>query len=89
VGDDRFDPELGEEGGAVTEWGNGPGYRYSRHYHAYRKLLRCLQGSIVLHTDDGDIALRAGDETVIAAGVGHSATVGEGGVRCAEVRLPG
>ena len=42
-------------------WGNGPGDTYGRHEHDYHKVLFCLSGSIVFHTDDGDVELRAGD----------------------------
>jgi quercetin dioxygenase-like cupin family protein len=76
-----------ERGGArdVTTWSNGPGDRYDAHHHAYRKTLRCVEGSIVFHLAAGDVELVAGDELVIDAGTEHSATVGPDGVRCAEV----
>ena len=40
-----------------TTWGNGPGDTYGRHAHGYHKVLFCLEGSIVFHTDDGDVTL--------------------------------
>jgi quercetin dioxygenase-like cupin family protein len=65
-------------------WSNGPGDRYARHEHGYHKVLFCLEGSIVFHTDDGDVALEAGDRLDLDPGTGHAATVGPGGCRCVE-----
>ena len=67
-----------------TTWGNGPGDTYARHEHDYHKVLFCLSGSIVFHTDDGDIELRAGDRLDLEPGTTHAATVGPGGCRCVE-----
>ena len=35
-----------------------PDDRYARHEHEYHKVLFCLDGSIVFHTDDGDVHAR-------------------------------
>jgi uncharacterized cupin superfamily protein len=65
-------------------WGNGPGDRYGWHEHDYEKVLYCVTGSIVFHTDDGDVALDAGDRMVLPSGTRHAATVGPRGCRCVE-----
>ena len=82
-----FTEEMRAAGYAVTEWGNGPGDRYGTHSHAYKKILCCLEGSIVFHLADGDRALHAGDRLVVEPSVEHSATVGPSGVRCAEAHV--
>ena len=56
-------------------WGNGPGDRYERHDHAFHKVLFCLSGSIVFHTEHGDLELTAGDRLDLAPGTAHAATV--------------
>ena len=65
-------------------WGNEPGYEYEWHSHDYHKVLYCLSGSIVFHTEAGDFAMEAGDRLDVEPGTGHSATVGPDGVRCME-----
>ncbi|HTG47527.1 MAG TPA: cupin domain-containing protein [Actinomycetota bacterium] len=65
-------------------WGNGPGDRYGRHEHPVHKVLFCLEGSLVFHTDDGDIELAAGDRLDLDPGTSHAATVGPDGCRCVE-----
>ena len=65
-------------------WGNGPGDRYGRHEHAYHKVLFCLNGSIVFHTDEGDVELTAGDRLDLEPGTAHAATVGPDGCTCIE-----
>ena len=65
-------------------WGNGPGDRYGRHDHGFHKVLFCLAGSIVFHTDEGDVELRPGDRLDLEAGTGHAATVGPDGCECVE-----
>jgi hypothetical protein len=65
-------------------WGNAPDDAYGRHSHAYHKVLFCLSGSIVFHTDDGDVELRAGDRLDLEPGTDHAATVGADGVECVE-----
>jgi hypothetical protein len=65
-------------------WSNGPGDRYSRHRHDFHKVLFCLDGSIVFHTDDGNVAMAAGDRLDLEPGTPHAATVGPDGCRCVE-----
>jgi mannose-6-phosphate isomerase-like protein (cupin superfamily) len=78
-----------EEGcGAPRSWGNGPGDRYGVHTHERPKVLFCLQGSIVFHTDEGDVDLTAGDRLDLAAGTPHAATVGPDGCACIEAWGP-
>ena len=72
------------EGLTPSTWGNDPGDRYASHSHDYHKVLFCLSGSIVFHTDDGDVELEPGDRLDVEPGAGHSATVGPDGVRCIE-----
>jgi quercetin dioxygenase-like cupin family protein len=69
---------------ASHRWGNAPGDRYGRHSHGFHKVLFCLEGSIVFHTDDGDVELAAGDRLDLDPGTGHAATVGPGGCSCIE-----
>ncbi len=69
---------------APRSWANGPGDRYGRHEHAFHKVLFCLEGSIVFHTDDGDIALTAGDRLDLEPETGHAAIVGPKGCTCIE-----
>src|ERR671933_451222 len=73
-----------DEGLSSHGWGNAPGDTYSRHAHEYHKVLYCVSGSIVFHTDDGDVELRAGDRLDVEPGTAHSATVGSEGVECVE-----
>ena len=73
-----------ERCGAPHTWSNGPGDRYGRHVHGYHKVLFCLAGSIVFHTDDGDLELSAGDRLDLSAGTPHAATVGDQGCECIE-----
>jgi quercetin dioxygenase-like cupin family protein len=47
-------------------------------------VLFCLSGSIVFHTDEGDIELTAGDRLDIEPGTWHSATVGPDGCECVQ-----
>jgi quercetin dioxygenase-like cupin family protein len=64
--------------------GSRAGDRYGTHDHTFHKVLFCLSGSIVFHTDEGDIELTAGDRLDIKAGTSHSATVGPHGCECVE-----
>ncbi len=73
-----------DEGLSPHGWGNAPGDTYSRHAHEYHKVLYCVSGSIVFHTDDGDIELHPGDRLDVEPGTAHSATVGPEGVECVE-----
>jgi quercetin dioxygenase-like cupin family protein len=68
----------------LHSWSNGPNCSYGWHDHSYHKTLICLTGSIVFHTDDGDVSLVAGDVLELEPGTRHAATVGPDGVRCAE-----
>lgn len=65
-------------------WGNAAGDTYGRHSHGYHKVLFCLSGSIVFHTDDGDVDLGPGDRLDLGPGTQHAATVGPRGVECVE-----
>lgn len=65
-------------------WDNAPGDTYGWHEHVYEKVLYCVQGGIVFHTEDGDVELRPGDRMVLPPGTRHAATVGPRGVRCVE-----
>ena len=76
--------DLEARGLALRSWSNGPGDTYGWHDHSYHKTLVCLAGSIVFHTDDGDVNLSAGDVLELEPGTRHAATVGPDGVRCAE-----
>jgi quercetin dioxygenase-like cupin family protein len=73
-----------EDCSPARSWGNGPGDTYGRHAHGYHKVLFCLSGGVVFHTDDGDIELRAGDRLDLEPGTEHAATVGPDGVECVE-----
>ncbi len=84
---DRADADRAftEEGCSSPRlWGNGPGDTYGRHVHGYHKVLFLLTGSILFHTDDGDVELLAGDRLDLEPGTEHSATVGRNGVECVE-----
>jgi mannose-6-phosphate isomerase-like protein (cupin superfamily) len=69
---------------APRSWGNGPGDTYARHDHREHKVLFCLAGSIVFHTDDGDLELTAGDRIDVPAFTAHAAKVGPDGCSCIE-----
>lgn len=69
---------------APRSWGNSAGDRYGRHEHPFHKVLFCLSGSIVFHTDDGDVELTAGDRLDLEPGTAHAATVGREGCECVE-----
>jgi hypothetical protein len=73
---------------APRAWGNGPGETYGWHEHDRDKVLLCLEGSIVFHTDDGDVALTAGNRLDLPAGTRHAATVGPAGCACLEAWGP-
>ena len=73
-----------DEGLSPHGWGNAPGDTYGRHTHGYHKVLYCVAGSIVFHTDDGDLELRPGDRLDVEPGTAHAATVGPDGVQCME-----
>lgn len=69
---------------APRRWANAPGDRYGRHRHEFHKVLFCLEGSIVFHTQAGDIRLRAGDRLDLEPRTDHAATVGPAGCSCIE-----
>jgi mannose-6-phosphate isomerase-like protein (cupin superfamily) len=74
--------------GSPRSWSNDPGDRYGTHAHDRTKALFCLEGSIVFHTDDGDVPLTAGDRLDLAPGTAHGATVGPEGCACIEAWAP-
>ncbi len=47
-------------------WRNAAGETYGWHEHAYRKILFCVSGSLVFHTEDGDLHLVAAWEQRLA-----------------------
>ena len=75
---------LRAEGLTPRPWSNGPDVSYDRHEHEHHKVLLCVSGSIIFHTDTGDVALAPGDRMELPPGVEHSATVGADGVECVE-----
>lgn len=87
IDEDDFRREMEAAGATVSFWGNGPGDHYAVHAHSYRKVLCCLQGSIVFHLPDADVELVPGMRMVIDPGTAHSADVGAHGVRCAEAQF--
>ncbi len=84
AGPEEIEVRFSEEGLEPRSWGNAPGDEYSLHSHPYHKVLYCVSGSIVFHTDDGDIELHAGDRLDVEPGTDHAATVGPDGVECME-----
>jgi hypothetical protein len=81
---DALDVFSAEGCSASRSWSNGPGDTYGSHDHPQPKVLFCLSGSIVFHTDDGDVALSAGDRLDLPAGTRHAATIGSDGCECVE-----
>ena len=73
---------------APRSWGNGPADTYGAHEHPQPKVLFCLTGSIVFHTDGGDVELTAGDRLDLPSGTRHAATVGPDGCECVEAWGP-
>jgi mannose-6-phosphate isomerase-like protein (cupin superfamily) len=69
---------------APRSWGNGPSDTYRRHSHDHHKVLFCLDGSIVFHTEEGDLEMAKGDRLDVEPGTSHAATVGPAGCRCVE-----
>lgn len=84
---ETFVQEMQAQGGALSSWGNAPGDRYAPHSHPYRKVLCCIEGSIVFRMPQGDAELSAGERLVIEPGTVHSAIVGPHGVRCVEAQF--
>jgi hypothetical protein len=81
---DALDAFANEECSNPRPWSNAPGDTYGRHAHGYHKVLFCLEGSIVFHLDEGDVALEAGDRLDLDPGTEHGATVGPRGCACIE-----
>ena len=79
-----IEAQLGAEGLSPHAWGNEAGVRYSRHVHGFHKVLVCVSGTIVFHTQAGDVELGPGDRMELPPGVEHAATVGASGVECVE-----
>jgi hypothetical protein len=82
--DDAMAAFAAEGCSSPRSWANGPGDRYGRHTHPFHKVLFCLSGSIVFHTDDGDVELTAGDRLDLPPHTAHAATVGSAGCGCVE-----
>ena len=72
------------EGLQPSTWSNAPGFVYAKHEHPYHKVLFCIAGSIVFHTDDGDVSLEQGQRLDLPPHTRHAATVGPAGVTCME-----
>ena len=88
VYEERFREDMARASAdAVSTWANAPGDLYAPHSHPYRKVLCCLEGSIVFHVPTGDVRLGPGDRIEIEPGSRHSASVGPDGVRCAEAHF--
>ena len=89
VGRGQAEAAFRREGcSAPRAWSNAPGDVYRRHEHGYHKVLFCLEGSIVFHTDEGDLTLTAGDRLDLPPGTPHAATVGPSGCACVEATAP-
>lgn len=80
----EIEARFEEEGLDPHGWGNEPGYEYGWHSHGYHKVLYCVSGSIVFHTEEGDFELTPGDRLDVGPETAHAATVGPEGVRCLE-----
>lgn len=76
--------KFAEEGLSPHAWSNEPKDEYGFHSHGYHKVLYCVSGSIVFHTDEGDFPLEPGDRLDVESGTEHAATVGPDGVECME-----
>ena len=83
----RIEARYAADGLRPYSWGNAPHERYDWHSHDYTKVLYCVTGSIVFHTDDGDFSLEPGDRLEVDPGTEHAATVGDDGVLCLEAAV--
>lgn len=83
----EIEARFEEEGLIPQSWSNAPEDRYGWHSHSYHKVLYCVSGSIVFHTEDEDFEMEAGDRLDVEPGTGHAATVGPDGVECMEAAL--
>lgn len=81
---ERAEQIFREEALEAHTWSNGPDYVYGEHEHPYHKVLVCIEGSIVFHTPNGDVALIEGGRLDLPPHTPHSATVGSAGVTCME-----
>ncbi len=82
---DDIEAHLRQQGLHPRRWGNQPADRYGWHAHQDHKVLYCVSGSIVFHTQsDGNVELGPGDRLDITLGTEHAATVGPDGVECVE-----
>lgn len=79
-----LDALLARGGLSPRWWSNGPGDRYGRHDHPYRKVLYCASGSIRFEVGANAFDLSPGDRLDIPPGTPHSAVVGREGVTCVE-----
>jgi hypothetical protein len=61
TGRKEIEAKFAGEGLGPHQWGNAPNYEYDRHSHGYHKVLYCVSGSIVFHTEEGDFELKPGD----------------------------
>lgn len=86
--DANVEAGLHAEGLTPRVWAHAAAFSYGRHVHTQHKVLCCVSGSIVFHTDAGDVALGPGDRMELAPGVEHGATVGHDGVECVEAYRP-
>jgi len=82
--EDEIIVRMREESLTPHGWGNAPGDTYSWHEHGYEKMLYCVRGRIVFHTDTGNAELGPGDRLVLPPHTPHAATAGAEGVRCVE-----
>ena len=84
TGREEIEAKFVGEGLDPHQWNNAPNYEYDRHSHGSHKVLYCVSGSIVFHTEDGDLELKPGDRLDVEPGTEHAATVGPQGVQCME-----
>ena len=81
-----IEAQLTREGLSAYQWSNGPGDMYSRHSHAYDKVIYVVRGSITFGfpKTGGSVVLSAGDRLDLPTGLEHDAVVGSEGVSCLE-----